>query len=142
MKNKKISLLRKKWWQDHPEARAKMRGPDNPGKAKWQGALNPMFGVHRCGPDNPNWKGGQLTSFRDGRIRCYQEAPSKKHGTQYQFESRVKAERAIGRPLKNTEIVHHINGNPADNRNSNLLICTNDYHSRLHVQIRQAGRMQ
>ena len=45
------------------------------------------------------------------------------------------AEKILGRRLKKGEVVHHINMNKADNRNSNLLICTQSYHRWIHHQM-------
>lgn len=42
-------------------------------------------------------------------------------------------EQHIGRPLKATEDVHHLNGNPLDNRIENLVVMTRLAHSRLHA---------
>lgn len=47
----------------------------------------------------------------------------------------VKAEVALGRRLKKGEVVHHIDGDPSNNDNSNLLICTIGYHRQLHARM-------
>jgi hypothetical protein len=54
---------------------------------------------------------------------------------QKKSQHRVLAEGIMGRKLKRSEIVHHINGNSLDNSQDNLLICSVGYHQWLHTKM-------
>jgi hypothetical protein len=43
----------------------------------------------------------------------------------------------IGRKLKDNEIVHHINLDSMDNRECNLVMCTETMHERIHSLMKQ-----
>ena len=78
----------------------------------------------QSGEDHYNWKGG--VKIQNGYRFIRQE------GGGYKQEHRIIGEKVLGRPLKSTEVVHHVNGDRADNRNKNLVICDTGYHSWLH----------
>lgn len=65
-------------------------------------------------------------------VHVYQPDHPSANSMGYVHEHRLIAERALGRRLKTSEWVHHINGDKGDNRNENLLICSNSYHRWLH----------
>jgi len=54
-----------------------------------------------------------------------------KNGKRYS-EHRLTIERKIGRKLNSKEIVHHINGDPSDNRIKNLKVMSQSEHIALH----------
>jgi hypothetical protein len=51
--------------------------------------------------------------------------------------ARFIVEAVLGRTLKTTEQVHHVDENPFNNAHSNLVVCPNQpYHHLLHVRTR------
>ena len=68
-------------------------------------------------------------------LRWSPEHPNNVNG--YVREHILIAEKALGRLLPDGVKVHHHDMNPANNQNSNLVICENDaYHSELHRRMR------
>ena len=80
-----------------------------------------------------NWKGGQTNHFDYVLLLKPNHPNSDPNG--YIYEHRLVMEEILGRFLKSEEVVHHINGNPADNHKENLMFFSSNkkhmvYHRR------------
>lgn len=58
-------------------------------------------------------------------------------------EHRLVAEKALGKILPDTAVVHHHNEDPTDNRPENLVICQDQsYHLLLHMRMRRIRKIR
>lgn len=85
------------------------------------------------GHRNPRWNDGRRAGGFGARyitLLTPDHPSAQKNG--YVYEHRLVAERMLGRLLEKNEVIHHVNGNPRDNRPGNLLALTGTEHNRLH----------
>jgi hypothetical protein len=88
--------------------------------------------VRHFGADSNRWKGG---TYRrpDGYIYEYApDHPAAGRAKGYVLQHRLVMEAKLGRPLLDTELVHHINEVKDDNRPENLEIYERPAHIRHH----------
>lgn len=81
------------------------------------------------------WNGG--VSLHDGFVRVPGNGHPRQDEGGYVLEHLLVVERAMGKPLPQTAIIHHVNTNQKDNRPSNLVVCEDQaYHMLLHQRLR------
>jgi hypothetical protein len=71
--------------------------------------------------------------MKNGFNATTERAASRKNG-HHRFEYQIIAESILGRPLKRGEVIHHVDLNPRNNENGNLVICTQSYHRLIHAR--------
>ena len=112
-------------------------------------AVKPNVGARFCGRAcwsafsqgeyAPNWQGGLAWKKKnDGYMvrtcRGHHRATSQNRV----YDHILIVEQAMGKPLRRTAEVHHVNENKEDNRNCNLVVCHDDaYHKLLHAKRRR-----
>lgn len=118
--------LKKPWQKKFCSWDCSNKGTAKSNSASKMGENNPMYGKVA-----PNYKGGTITRSGSRNVKYIQIHVNgkivKKH--------RHIMENYLGRKLKATEVVHHIDGDGLNNNIENLEVMTKSEHSRHHADV-------
>lgn len=128
---RRLSQSVKRNWSRNPQRREEYR-------ERLSGEGSPMFG--RYGAEAPNWSGGRITTNAGYVLRTiapdhpYVAMAFFHNGSRHVLEHRLVAAETLGRPLADTDVIHHRSGDKQDNRPENLLVFASQAeHGRLHA---------
>lgn len=107
---------------------------DEAGLKRNKGFKSPRTKEIKKGSEHHNWKGGFYKN-REGYIKTYAPDHPNADTKGYYPEHRIVMEKKLGRYLKKSEHVHHINGLKDDNRIENLELLSHSEHMTLHKTI-------
>lgn len=86
------------------------------------------------GEKSKMWKGGSFVRKSGNSKYRYVATHRDSEGKlQYKREHILVMEQHIGRPLKDNEVVHHVDGNGLNNSVDNLVLMTKAQHNRFHI---------
>ena len=131
---KKHSEMMKKYWLENGHLRKYHHSEDTKRKIgkkslgrKWSEKNKQLVREKNTGDKNGFWKGGIIKE--DGYIRI-------RRNNKYIAEHRLLMEEKIGRTLDKNEIVHHIDGDRANNNINNLILCKSiSEHRKIHASM-------
>ena len=108
------------------------------GHAAWTPESKTALVERMTGASNPAWKGGVTYWRKHGNyapikyVRCPVEYSAMARKDNYVMEHRLIVAQHLGRTLKRSEVVHHINHDPTDNRSENLMLFASNTAHKKH----------
>lgn len=114
------------------------RGPSNQ-KIKPRFCSIQCIGLAQRNEHNPAYNGGRYGC--NGYVAIFDPGNSMASKKNIVLEHRLVVAHAIGRPLNNKEVVHHIDGDKKNNTLSNLIIFKNNSdHIKHHAELKRINQ--
>lgn len=101
--------------------------------------ISSLASERQKGSNNPNWRGGEIRSAK-GYVYILKHDHPRAMKNGYVKKADLVVETALGRILRDDEVVHHKNRIREDDRLENLQVLTVDAHRKLHTDARRRPR--